>query len=95
MFEKPVIFGQFPNSTFSFSLHNTLGASLIYPNLEGACKPRGDQYSKCQKIENLSDSPSYGGINYDASIGNSIFGKSSTVQPAGLYGMFLVRAYQA
>lgn len=84
-----------PNSTFGFSQHNTQGASLIYPNLDGACKPRGPQNSKYQRIENLSDSPSYTGITYDASIGNSIFGKSSTVQPAGLYGMFLVRAYQA
>ncbi len=84
-----------PNNTFAFSLHNVQGASLIYPNLDGACKPRGPQNSKYQRIENLSDSPSYTGITYDASIGNSIFGKSSTVQPAGLYGMFLVRAYQA
>lgn len=80
-----------PNSTFSFSLHNTRGASLIYPNLEGACEPRGPQNSKYQKIENLSDSPSYAGINYDASKGNSIFGASSTVQPAGLYGLLLIR----
>ena len=80
-----------PNSTFGFSLHNTQGASLIYPNLEGACKPRGPQNSKYQKIENLSDSPSYAGINYDASKGNSIFGASSTVQPAGLYGLLLIR----
>lgn len=87
----PELFGDYPNSTFGFSLHNTQGASLIYPNLEGACKPRGPQNSKYQKIENLSDSPSYAGINYDASKGNSIFGASSTVQPAGLYGLLLIR----
>lgn len=84
-----------PNSTFSFSLHNVQGASLIYPNIEGSCKPRGPQSSKHQQLENLSDSPSYQGLAYDASIGNSIFGASSTVQPAGLYGLCLVRAYQA
>ena len=84
-----------PNSTFGFSLHNVQGASLIYPNIEGSCKPRGPQSSKHQQLENLSDSPSYQGLVYDASIGNSIFGASSTVQPAGMYGLYLVRAYQA
>ena len=73
-------------------MHNTLGASLIYPNLEGACEPRGPQNSKYQKIENLSDSPSYAGITYDASIDNPIFGASSTVQPDGIYGLALIRS---
>lgn len=66
------------------------GASLIYPNMEGACKPRGPQNSKHQQLETLSDSPSYAGITYDASKGNSIFGASSTVQPAGLYVQMLI-----
>ena len=37
---------------------------------------------RCDPKINLSD-------------GNSIFGASDTVQPAGLYGLCLVRAYQA
>lgn len=30
----------------------------------------------------------------DLSRGNSIFGASDTVQPAGMYGLYLVRAYE-
>ena len=31
---------------------------------------------------------------FDLSGGNAIYGGSSTVQPAGLYGLLLIRAYQ-
>ena len=33
-------------------------------------------------------------VSFSANAGNSIFGASSTVQPAGLYGLYLIRAYQ-
>lgn len=32
---------------------------------------------------------------FNASNSNSLYGASDTVQPKGLYGLFLVRAYQA
>ena len=32
--------------------------------------------------------------NFDLSGGNSIYGGSDTVQPAGLYGLILIRAYE-
>ena len=32
--------------------------------------------------------------NFDLSGGNSIYGGSDTVQPAGLYSLLLIRAYQ-
>ena len=45
--------------------------------------------------ENSSVDSGYGGFNLNAETFNSLYGTSSTVQPDGLYGLYLVRAYQA
>ena len=34
-------------------------------------------------------------LNFNATQCSSLYGGSSTVQPAGLYGLYLVRAYEA
>ena len=41
--------------------------------------------------ENSSVDYGYGGFNLNAETFNPLYGNSSTVQPAGLYGMFLIR----
>lgn len=47
---------------------------------------------------NVTVAQNYQGDNhafFDLSGANAIYGGSSTVQPAGLYGLYLVRAYEA
>ncbi len=47
---------------------------------------------------NVTVAQNYQGNNhafFDLSGGNAIYGSSSTVQPAGLYGLLLIRAYKA
>ena len=40
-----------------------------------------------------TDSGAPVGVSLNASLGSSIYGVSDTVQPKGLYGLYLVRAY--
>ena len=40
-------------------------------------------------------SPKGADLTLDLSQSNALYGASETVQPAGLYGLYLIRAYQA
>lgn len=47
-----------------------------------------------EKVQAVTTGLGNHGIEFNASKGNALFGASSTVQPASLYGLYLVRAYQ-
>lgn len=66
-------------------------------NATGAFSSAGYMSKKTANnyAENSSVDSGYGGLNLNAETFNPLYGNSSTVQPAGLYGLYLVRAYQA
>ena len=66
-------------------------------NATGAFSSAGYMSKKTANnyAENSSVDSGYGGFNLNAETFNPLYGNSSTVQPAGLYGLYLVRAYQA
>lgn len=58
--------------------------------MKGAIKGTG-QYAEYQRVLDHGQGVSWGGIIYDASKSSPLYGASSTVQPAGLYGQYLIR----
>lgn len=62
-------------------------------NATGAFSSAGYMSKKTTNnyAENSSVDYGYGGFNLNAETFNPLYGNSSTVQPAGLYGMFLIR----
>ena len=96
--------------TFLVNQHYRLGMCLCYsvvPNNWGAFTVRygflstanGGFVVDSQVPTNVDATPTGGDkyevANYSAQRCNGIYGASETVQPAGLYGLYLVRAYEA
>ena len=60
-----------------------------FSGASGAFEPLG--YTTRASLENYTNS--YSGFTFDASLSNSIYGNSETVQPESIVGIWLVKAY--
>ena len=90
----PELFGDYPNIKSWLTAAN---GYFFAGNATGAFSSAGYMSKKTANnyAENSSVDSGYGGFNLNAETFNPLYGNSSTVQPAGLYGLYLVRAYQA
>ena len=84
-----------------YSVPNSSGILRVIDGQYGIFSPESTGVFKVDpgtnKI-NVTVAQNYQGDNhafFDLSGANAIYGGSSTVQPAGLYGLYLVRAYEA
>lgn len=80
-----------PNMSGGFSLRNTCD----YGGAHGCVTQTPSAPKDSPAMVNTSLNELIQLIGLDASRNSSLYGASNTVQPAGLYGLYLVRAYQA
>ena len=87
----PELFGQFPNSRggspYIHTTNVTTGSGAISWDIQN-----GDNILQTYTQPNQKGCAN---ISLNLQNGNALFGASTTVQPAGLYVLCLIRAYEA
>lgn len=82
-----------PNITGSFAIVKRSGVADMVYDKKGVFTASATTTDSSNMIQQGTGSTQSQPIGFDASISNSIYGNSSTVQPASVVGMWLVKAY--
>lgn len=82
-----------PNITGSFAIVKRSGVTDMVYDKKGVFTASATTIDSSNMIQQGTGSTQSQPIGFDASISNSIYGNSSTVQPASVVGMWLVKAY--